>query len=89
MKKTSRGSKSDLRPEYDFASMDGGVRGKYATRLRASTNVVVLEDDVAAAFPSDAAVNEALRVVLKAAAGIRRRKQLPNPPLQPTGSARG
>ena len=31
-------SKDDLRPEYDFASMKGGVRGKYAKRYRAGTN---------------------------------------------------
>ncbi len=48
--------------EYDFA---GGVRGKYAARYRAGTNVVVLEPDVAALFPDAKLVNEALRGVGK------------------------
>jgi hypothetical protein len=60
----------DLRPEYDFSTMKGGVRGKYAERLREAGNIIVLEDDVADAFPTDAAVNEALRAVLKAASVI-------------------
>ena len=44
--------------EYDFK---GGVRGKYAGRLPQGSHVVVLEPDVAAAFPDSASVNEALR----------------------------
>jgi hypothetical protein len=50
--------------------MKGGVRGKYAARLnREGSNLVLLEPDIARAFPSDAAVNEALRGVL----GTRKR----------------
>ena len=45
-------------PEYDFT---GAVRGKYYQRFRASSNVVVLDPDVSAAFPNAASVNEALR----------------------------
>lgn len=48
--------------EYDFR---GGERGKYAERYQHS-NVVVLDPDVAAAFPSSEAVNEALRTLLRA-----------------------
>jgi hypothetical protein len=51
---------SDMRTEYDFR---GGVRGKYARRFAQGTNVVVLDPDVAAAFPDSAAVNQALRKV--------------------------
>ena len=40
----------DLRPEYDFSQMQGGVRGKYVERYREGTNVVLLDPDVAAAF---------------------------------------
>ena len=47
------------------SSMAGGVRGKYVERLKAGANVALLDDDVAAAYPSDAAVNEALRATLK------------------------
>ena len=39
-----------MRPEYDFASMSGGVRGKYVERLGRESNIVVLEPEVAAEF---------------------------------------
>jgi hypothetical protein len=64
MKKVSRKSANDMLPEYDFASMKGGVRGKYAAPYRAGTNLVLLDPEVAEAFPTDAAVNQALRAVL-------------------------
>ena len=51
----------DLRPEYNFSSLAGGVRGKYFERYRAGVNLALLEPEVAKAFPTDAAVNEALR----------------------------
>jgi hypothetical protein len=54
----------DLRPEYDFSRMKGGVRGKYVDRYREGTNLVLLDPDVAAAFPDAKAVNEALRLLL-------------------------
>ncbi len=46
--------------EYDFSH---GVRGKYARRYQRGTNVVVLEPDVAKAFPSAVAVNSSLRAL--------------------------
>jgi hypothetical protein len=56
----------DLRPEYDLRELlKGSVRGKYASRYRAGTNLVLLEPDVAQAFPSAEAVNAALRLVLQ------------------------
>ena len=59
MRKTkSRAADDDMRAEYDFI---GAVRGKYYKRFRESSNVVVLEPDVAALFPNSASVNEALR----------------------------
>lgn len=62
----------DLRAEYDF-DYSKGVRGKYYKRiLKEGANVVVLEPDVAKAFPDSAAVNDALRVVLKAGQAARR-----------------
>lgn len=57
----------ELRPEYDFSQMQGGVRGKYVERYRAGTNLVLLDPDVAQAFPNDAAVNEALRLLMQVA----------------------
>ncbi len=55
----------ELRPEYDFRSMRGVVRGKYAERYQQRLRVVRLADDVADAFPDEAAVNEALREYLR------------------------
>jgi len=63
MKKTGKGSadRDTMRPHYDFR---GGVRGKYVTRYRAGTNVVVLDPDVAEVFSNAVAVNRALRTLL-------------------------
>ena len=58
----------ELRPEYDLAELlKGGVRGKYIERYRAGTNVVLLAPDVAQAFPTEDAVNETLRLVMRMA----------------------
>ncbi|MGG6237264.1 hypothetical protein ACQ4N7_01390 [Nodosilinea sp. AN01ver1] len=67
MKKTVDDMDDDLRSEYDFSKMAGGVRGKYVERYRAGTNLVLLEPDIAQAFPTDAAVNEALRLLMQIA----------------------
>jgi len=71
MKKASRKQGDDLRPEYDFSSLKGAVRGKYHRRFRAGTNLVRLEPDLAKAFPTDEAVNEALRTVVRASRALR------------------
>jgi hypothetical protein len=71
MKKASRKSANDMLPEYDFASMKGGVRGKYAAQYGAGTNLVLLDPEVAKAFPTDAAVNQALRAVLSITRALR------------------
>ena len=57
----------ELRPEYDLAQLQGGVKGKYAERYRQGTNLVLLEPDVAQAFPNAQSVNEALRLLIKLA----------------------
>ena len=64
MKKDSSQEEDDLRPEYDFSELKGHVRGKYTERYREGTNLVLLDPDVAAAFPDAKAVNEALRLLL-------------------------
>jgi hypothetical protein len=69
----------DSRPEYDFNKMQGGVRGKYVERYQAGTNIVLLEPDVAQAFPTSDAVNEALRLLMQIA-----QRQKPNTALEPT-----
>ncbi len=57
----------ELLSEYDFAQMEEGVKGKYIERYRAGTNLVLLDPDVAQAFPNDAAVNGALRMLIQVA----------------------
>src|SRR5215212_3038306 len=68
MKKVeSEMEEDELRPEYDLSQLKGRVRGKYVERYRAGTNLVLLESDVAAAFPDAKSVNEALRLLIKVA----------------------
>jgi len=55
----------DLRTEYDASVLKGGIRGKYLDRYRSGTNLALLAPDVRAAFPTDEAVNQALRTVLR------------------------
>ena len=57
----------ELRAEYDFSQMKGGVKGKYVEQYRTETNLVRLAPDVAQAFPDEAAVNEALRMLMNVA----------------------
>ena len=57
----------ELREEYDLARMPVLPRGRYAPGKRLGKNIIVLAPDVAQAFPSDEAVNEALRLVLQMA----------------------
>jgi hypothetical protein len=86
MKKTN--VNGDLRREYDFAAMKGGIRGKYVRRLRERSNIVVLEPEVADAFPNEAAVNQALRGVLNTARAVRRTGGLANKALHPPAARR-
>ncbi len=65
MKKASRKRTDDLRPEYKRSDFGTLVRGKYAQRVIDATNVVVLDPQVAKAFPNDRAVNKALRGLLR------------------------
>ena len=49
-----------LRPEYKRSDFGELVRGKYADKIRAFTNVVVLDPQVAKVFHDDRSVNQAL-----------------------------
>ena len=72
MKAKNSATPDDMRPEYDF-DYSTAVRGKYYRRLlKEGANVVVLEPDVAKAFRSSAAVNEALRSLLRMSETTRR-----------------
>jgi hypothetical protein len=55
----------EMRPEYDFRSLRGVVRGKYAASYRERLRILRLEADIAAAFTDEAAVNAALREYLR------------------------
>ena len=64
MRKELAKRRSDaLRPEYDLARLKGGVRGKYYKQAAAGTNLVLLDPDVARAFPDSSSVNRALRLL--------------------------
>ena len=67
---TINNEEDDLRAEYGEDELRGllqnGVRGKYAARYQQGTNLVKLAPDVAAAFPTEQAVNDALRKLLAA-----------------------
>ena len=67
MKKKIKNEMTDeLRPEYDLRKLlRVGVRGKYVERYRAGTNLVLLDPDIAKAFPTEQAVNDTLRLVLQ------------------------
>jgi hypothetical protein len=58
--------------------MKGGVRGKHAKRFREGTNIVLVQPEVAEAFPTEDAVNEALRGVLNTTRAVRRAGGLPD-----------
>jgi hypothetical protein len=59
-KQSAKSGDKDMRAEYDFSR---GVRGKYFRRYQRGANVVVLEPDVAKAFPNAGAVNDSLRAL--------------------------
>jgi hypothetical protein len=61
-----------MRAEYDFS---GGVRGKYVAQYRQGTNVVLLDPEVAEAFPDSKSVNDALRALLAVATRAQPRKR--------------
>jgi len=56
----------EIREEYDFASMKGGIRGKYAKAFDQSATTILLDSDVAEIFPDSQSVNEALRTLARA-----------------------
>jgi hypothetical protein len=67
MKKFEPEKSDELRPEYKRSDFGKMVRGKYADRIKEESNVVLLEPDIARAFPNDEAVNRALRYLLEVA----------------------
>ena len=62
----------DLRAEYDETVLKGGVRGKYSERFAAGTNLVRIDPELAEAFASEEAINDALRWVLQLPGAVER-----------------
>jgi len=76
MKMARKREKNELRPEYKRSDFTGPfVRGKYAKRLRESSNIVVLKPEVAEAFPNEESVNSALLSLMKLAQTTTRLKR--------------
>jgi hypothetical protein len=72
MKKAKSPRTDELRREYKRSDFPKGfVRGKYAARVNAASNIVRLDPEIADAFPTSEAVNEALGAVLRAAKNAR------------------
>jgi hypothetical protein len=73
MKKTPTKRRTiEMRAEYDFST---GVRGAYTDRYRSGTNVVLLDPDLAVAFPDSKSVNDALRALVAIAARTESRRR--------------
>lgn len=60
-------TEDELRDEYELASLGPGIRGKYFERAKSGTNLVLLDPDVARAFPTQESVNKALRMLVEVA----------------------
>jgi len=68
--------KDELRAEYVREDLGEGIRGKYYQRYQEGTNLILLDPDVAAAFPTSESVNQALRSLIEVARrSTRVRKQ--------------
>ena len=82
-RKPLHAAEPEMRPEYDFS---GAVRGKYYRRYHESSNVVVIDPDVHEKFKNAAAVNKALRTLIRTAG--KRRGMTKRPARSRTRAAR-
>ena len=67
IKKAKTRDSDTLRPEYQRKDLGAGVRGKYFKQHSQGSNLVILQPDVAKAFPTQKAVNDALRGLIQVA----------------------
>ena len=72
-KESPKRRNDDLRREYDLTRLKRRVRGKYYKQATVGTNLVLLEPDVARAFPDSSSVNRALRLLQEVATKSSRR----------------
>jgi hypothetical protein len=56
----------ELQEEYDLSQLPIMPKGRFAPEKRVGSNLILLEPDLAQAFPTDEAVNKALRLILQA-----------------------
>jgi hypothetical protein len=77
--KTTRPGPDELRAEYKRSDFARTERGKYAARMKASSNVVVLDPEVAAVFRNSADVNRALHSLVDVAQKATRPKSRTRP----------
>lgn len=66
-KKINHELEDDLQPEYDFSQLQGKTKGKYFQAYQEGTNVILLDPDIAQAFPNQKSVNDALRLLINLA----------------------
>jgi hypothetical protein len=64
-----RETKDEVRPEYDLSKLKNRQTGKYASRYKQGTNLILLDPDVAQVFPDAGAVNKALRELINKGEG--------------------
>ena len=57
--------KDEVREEYSRKNLGAGTRRKYYDDHREGTNIVLLDPDLAKAFPDSKSVNQALREYLQ------------------------
>lgn len=67
MQKPNKSENYELRDEYDLSKMMIVAKGRYTPNRRSRKNVALLSSDVVEVFPTDEAVNEALRLVMQIA----------------------
>ncbi len=87
MRKAEATAVDELRPQYTRRDLGKGVRGKYLKRFRSGTNLVLLSPDVAAVFPSDESVNDALRSLVRVAKGAANPAPRPARPVRKRAAA--
>ena len=80
MKKAKKPAADELRSEYKRSDFPALVRGKYVQRLQTSSNVVVLDPEVAHLFPNAASVNAALRSLAEIARRASSQRRRPTRP---------
>jgi hypothetical protein len=78
--KKAKSASDELRAEYKRSDFKNLERGRYYERVKANSNVVVLDPEVAAVFPNSDAVNKALHSLMEVGSRVSRLASAPNRP---------